>query len=122
MSATGQGGVTLIAGQNHGQLSPVTIDGGNQLVFSHDVGRYAFSVLVTDGGANRGQLLTGADNILILQPDVNTVIVQNTGVADASVYISIRWEEPSSELDLVLAGAAPGSVSDPRIVIETPPG
>lgn len=121
MSATGQGGVTLIAGQSHGQLEPVALAGGDQLVFTHNVGRYAFSVIVTDGGINRGQVLTSADGIFIVQPDVNTVIVQNTD-ATRNVYISVRWEEPSSELDLVLSGAQAGSIDDPRIVVESIPG
>lgn len=121
MSATGQGGVTLIAGQNHGQLDPVGIDAGQQLVFTHNVGRFAFSVIVTSGDLNRGQVLTGADGVSILQPDVNTLVVLNGSESDLLVYISVRWEEPSSELDLVLAGATPGSVDDPRIVIETGP-
>jgi hypothetical protein len=113
MSATGQGGVSVIAGQSHGQLSPVTIPASGFLTFTHNVGRFAFSVLVTDGGANYGQVLTSADDMFVTQPDANTVVVSNNSGDNKPVFISCRWEEPTPELDLI-------SASDPRIEIEQP--
>lgn len=118
MSATGQGGVTIITGVNHASLAPVAIPSGSQLVFSHNVGRRAFSVIVTSGdpAGNYGQVLTSADNVFVTQPDVNTIVVAYpVGASDEIVFISCRWEEPTPELDLVLAP------SDARIEIEPIP-
>lgn len=118
MSATGQGGVTIITGRNHSTLFPVSIPSGSELVFTHNVGRRAFSVIVTSGNplGNYGQVLTGADNVFVIQPNENQIIVQYpVGVADEIVFISCRWEEPTPELDLVPVGSG-------KIVIqEIPP-
>lgn len=118
MSATGQGGVTLITGSNHSTMVPVAIPSGSQLVFAHNVGRRAFSVVVTSGdpAGNYGQVLGSADNVFVAQPDENTIVVSYpVGVAPEIVFISCRWEEPTPELDLVLAE------SDARITIEQIP-
>lgn len=117
MSATGQGGVTIITGSNHATLSPVAIPSGSQLVFTHNVGRRAFSVIVTSGDVmgNFGQVLTGADNVFVTQPTANQIVVAYTsGIAPEVVFISCRWEEPTPELDLVSAGSG-------KIVIEQIP-
>jgi len=115
MSATGQGGVSIIAGQTHSALSPVSIPSAGTLTFTHNVGRYAFSVIVTSGGGNYGQVLTSTNDMFVSQPDVNTIVVTNNGGDEATVFVSCRWEEPTPELDLV-------SASDPRVVIENPEG
>lgn len=118
MSATGEGGVTLISGRNHSTLIPVSIPSGSQLVFTHNTGRRAFSVIVTSGdeNGNFGQVLTSADNMFISQPNANQIIVAYTsGRAPEIVFISCRWEEPTPELDLVPSG-------DARIVIQPIPG
>lgn len=116
MSATGQGGVSVIAGSNHATLTPVAIPSGSQLVFTHNVGRRAFSVIVTSGeAASYGQVLTSADNVFVSQPDVDTIVVAYpVGAAPELVFISCRWEEPTPELDLVL-------VQDSRVEIEEIP-
>lgn len=122
MSATGQGGVTVIAGRSHSTLNPVAIPSGYELVFEHNVGRRAFSVIVTSGApASYGQVLTSADNMLVSQPDANTIRVAYTsGVEPELVFISCRWEEPSPELDLAQFETA-GMQNDPRIsIIEIP--
>lgn len=124
MSATGQGGVTLIAGRNHSTLNPVSIPSGSELVFQHNVGRRAFSVIVTSGdpSGNYGQVLTSADNVIVSQPNVNTIRVAYTyGAAPELVFISCRWEEPTPELDLVVF-EGPGGSNDPRISLVQIPG
>lgn len=124
MSATGQGGVTVIAGRNHSTLYPVAIPSGFELVFAHNVGRRAFSVIVTSGdpSGNYGQVLTAADNVFVTQPDVNTIRVAYTiGAAPELVFISCRWEEPTPELNLVVFEGQGGS-NDPRIsIVALPP-
>lgn len=121
MSATGQGGVTLIAGRNHGELSPVTLAAGNILTFTHNVGRRAYQVLVTSGApANAGAVLTPISNVLVAQPNVNTITVLNSTLASISIFVACRWEENTAELDLVLTNGAAGT-SDPRVVIAAPP-
>lgn len=117
MSATGQGGVTIITGRNHSTLFPVAIPSGSELVFTHNVGRRAFSVLVTSGDplGNFGQVLTSADNVFVIQPNVNQIVVQYpSGITAEIVFISCRWEEPTPELDLV-------PVDSGKIVIQVIP-
>ena len=120
MSATGQGGITLITGVNHGSLSPITIPASNTLVFTHGVNRRAFSVLVTSGDpANYGQLLTNLVSVSQPQDGVtgryDSIVVSNDdAVNPITVFVSCRWEEPTPELDLVSAG-------DARLEIEPPP-
>jgi hypothetical protein len=117
MSATGQGGVTIITGRNHSTLIPVAIPSGSELVFTHNVGRRAFSVIVTSGNPaeNYGQVLTSADNVFVVQPNENQIVVQYPfGASDEIVFISCRWEEPTPELDLV-------PVDSGKIVIQAIP-
>lgn len=114
MSATSYGGISLITGSNHATLAPVTLASGEQLTFNHNTGRRAFSVLVT---SSDGQVLTGNDGLFVSQPTTNSVVVANTGRVTATIYVSVRWEEPTVELDLVTPGSG-------KIVIEegpTPP-
>lgn len=114
MSATGQGGVSLITGSNHSSLLPISIPAASTLTFSHGLDRRAFSVLVTSGAAaNYGQVLTSAEGINVSQPQdgvsgrYDTIVVTNTDPVDAAVvFVSCRWEEPTIELDLVAAGDA----------------
>ena len=121
MSATGQGGVTLIAGQNHGELSPVALANGDILTFTHNVGRRAYQVLVTSGApANAGAVLTQISNVLVAQPTVNAISVANNTLAPISIFVACRWEENTAELDLVLTNGNNGT-SDPRVVIAAPP-
>lgn len=121
MSATGQNGVTLIAGQNHGELSPVTIPVGNILAFTHNVGRRAYQVIVTSGDPlNAGAVLTPAAGAIVSQPNANTILVSNGSVNPLSVFIACRWEENTVELDLVFTNGQ-GGTSDPRVVITAPP-
>lgn len=116
MSATGHGGVTLIAGSDHATLSPIAVATGEQIVFAHNVGRRAFSVLITSGDpGNYGQVLTSADGFSVAQPNVNTVMVMHDSGDTASlVFVSCRWEEPTPELDLVTA-------QDSRVQVEEIP-
>lgn len=115
MSATGQGGITLITGVNHGSLSPITIPASSTLTFAHGVNRRAFSVLVTSGdAANYGQILTNL--ISISQPQVggryDSIVVSNDDPSNPiTVFVSCRWEEPTVELDLVAAGDARLTIS-----------
>lgn len=108
MSATGQGGVSLITGSNHATFAPVTLPLNQQLVFTHNVGRRAFSVIVTSGdpAGNYGQVLNSTNSVLVTQPDENTIIVRYSGLLapEPIVFISCRWEEPTPELDLVPVG------------------
>lgn len=110
MSATGQGGVTIISGTNHSTLTPIVIPAVSQLLFRHGANRRAFSVLVTSGAdATYGQVLTGAEGVTISQPQVlgryDDILVTNTDPVDSiTVFVSCRWEEPTPELDLVRAG------------------
>lgn len=120
MSATGQGGVTLIAGQNHGELSPVALAAGDILVFTHNVGRRAYQVLVTSGDpANAGAVLTQISNVAVAQATANAISVTNNTGAPISIFVACRWEENTAELDLVLTNGDNGT-SDPRIVIAVP--
>lgn len=121
MSATGQGGVTVIAGRNHATLNPITLDPGSSLVFNHNTGRRAFSVIVTSGDPlSYGQILTSADNITIAQVTENQIQVSYSGGRGTiNIFVSCRWEEPTPELDLV---RFPGNEQenipgDPRISI-----
>ncbi len=112
MSATGQGGVSLISGQSHGELDPVVIGAGEALTFTHRVGRKAYQVLVSDGTDGYLLLNTVAT---VTQPDVNTIIVtNNAGEGSIEVYISCRWENLTTELDLI-------GPDDGRVVIENVP-
>lgn len=122
MSATGQGGVTLIAGRNHGELTPVLIaGGGGTLTFNHNVGRRAYQVIVTSGDVSPpnfeyGSVFESADGIDVEQPTVNQIVVTNTSRITAPFFIACRWEENTVELDLVLTNGNAGT-SDPRVVI-----
>lgn len=119
MSATGQGGVTLIAGRNHGELTPVLIAGaGGTLTFNHNVGRRAYQVIVSSGDpAEYGTVFGPGDGIDVAQPTVNQIVVTNTSRIASLLFIACRWEENTVELDLVLTNGNAGT-SDPRIVIE----
>lgn len=121
MSATGHGGVTLIAGQNYGQLSPVLIPSGSALTFTHNLGRRAYQVIVTSGAPiNYGAVLTSAQSVSVSQLSANAIVVSNNDESSLLVFIACRWEENTAELDLVLTDGNNGS-SDPRVVIASPP-
>lgn len=82
MSATGHGGVTVIAGQNYGQLSPVTIPAEGTLTFSHDLGRRAYQVIVTSGeDATYGSMLTSAEGLDVSQPTANQIVITNNATS-----------------------------------------
>ena len=108
MSATGQGGVSVIAGANHGQLTSVTIPSGGTLTFTHNQGRRAYQVLVTNGTSGA---LVPETVCLVAQATDDAITVQNLDEGDQSVYVACRWENLTEELDLVRA-------NDSRIVIE----
>lgn len=116
MSATGYGGVTLLAGQTHDELSPVEIPAFSSLTFTHNVGRRAFQVIVTSGNVfDYGRVLTQAD-IAVSQPSENVLVVANNNEDTRLVFIACRWEHMSYELDLVMSGPE-NSVQDSRVVI-----
>lgn len=120
MSATGHGGVTVIAGQNYGQMEPVSIPSGGSLTFTHNVGRRAYQVIVTSGNPfTYGAVLTAAQDILVAQLSANQIVVTNDSDGSALVFIACRWEENTAELDLVLSNGDAGT-SDPRVVIAAP--
>jgi len=108
MSATSQGGVSVIAGANHGSLVPVSLASGATLTFTHGLGRRAYQVLVTDGV--NGRLMTNAE-MTVTQATVNAVSVQNATGGVLTIYVAIRWENLTAELDLIAA-------TDSRVSIE----
>lgn len=95
MSAIGKG-VTLIAGSQLDNLSPITIPAFNKLVFSHYVGRKAWEIILTDP---EGAVEGGIDVVQTLgvRPAPDTVEIFNNAGAPRPLFISIRWEENSIE-------------------------
>lgn len=109
MSATGQGGISVITGSNHAQLAPVSIGSLSTLEFTHNVGRKAYQVIVTDGDS--GAILVS--EVAVSQPSANKIAVQNVTEGSLLVYIACRWENLTAELDLV-------SATDSRVEIVPP--
>lgn len=115
MAALGQGGVTILAGANHGQLSPITLTAGQTLVFDHGLNRRAFQVIVSSGAdANFGQLL----QLPVAQPlaggRYDTIAIENDTLATVQVFVACRWEENSVEASYIASG-------DARLEIQNPP-
>lgn len=125
MSATGSG-VTLIysnqldgyippgsppsAGSTHAAMAPVLLPPGTAGVrFYHYVGKKAFQVLVSDANGN---LRPQGDSILVSQtlgvrPAPDVVYVQKTDAEnDEQWFVSIRWQENSTEASLVTADSS----------------
>ena len=104
MSALGQGGVTILSGENHGQLAPIAIPAGQSLTFNHGLNRRAFQVLVSSGAdANFGQILMLPISQPVSGGEYNQVVVQNDTQAEVQVFVACRWEENSVELSLIAA-------------------
>lgn len=116
MSALGKG-IAVIVATTHSDMSPITIPALTTLIFTHNLNKIAFEVIITDSAGN---MVNAADDIVVTQPlsgvpaVFRTVNVTNVGARDdVTVYISIRWEENTTELDLIPQG-------DPRVVITAP--
>lgn len=107
MSAAGQGGISIITGSSHAELAPVTIPAFGNLVWTHNVGRIAFQVLVTD---SNGNVLSPQQGIVVTQT-TSALTVSNGNESDVVVYIAPRWEENTVELNLIPPG-------DSRVVIQ----
>lgn len=102
MSATGQNGLSIIVGTTHDDMSPVLIpDNGGFLLFTHNVGRVAYQVIITD---DQGNVVNNAvPNFWSVSQTVNAIRVQNNSVAGSTpVYIAPRWEENTVELSTLL--------------------
>lgn len=122
MSATGSG-ITLIysdqldgyvppgsppsAGATRPAMAPVPLPPGTAGVrFYHYVGKKAFQVIVTDADGN---LRPKGSSIVITQtlgvrPAPDVVYVQKTDAEnDEAWFVSIRWQENSTEASLVTA-------------------
>lgn len=121
MSATGKG-TTLIysdqldgtaplggsAGATRPAMTPVFLNAGDTLTFSHFVGRKAWQVLITSGDDDFfGSLLWSASHVVTqtlgVRPLPDTVSIYTTKTG--SVYVSIRWEENSTEVDAIPVGS-----------------
>lgn len=111
MSAIGKG-VTLIAGSQLDNLSPITIPAFNKLVFSHYVGRKAWEVIVTD--QNGGFVITKVTQTLGVRPAPDTVEIFNEEAVERQRFISIRWEENSVETDAVATGSSSVVITQPQ--------
>jgi hypothetical protein len=107
MSATGHGGVSIIFGENHAELKPVLLLSGQNMVFTHNLGRKAYQVLVTDA-ANGARVPNTV--VAVTQPTANAVVLTNLNEGDTTVYTAIRWEDFTPSLDLIHS-------DDPRVGI-----
>lgn len=110
MSATGTG-TTIIGGKNISSLLPVFLNPGEFLVFTHNLGRAAFSVRVTEADPATPDFLgcdqlslsfVGAPAGIHLFQTPNVLTVSNDGAVSRSFYIEAKWEEKSEELNLEL--------------------
>lgn len=101
MSAIGQGGVSIISGTTHSELSTITIPNGSSCIFTHNVGRTAFQVLVTD---QHGNILDPWASGLFINQTPDVLTVANASDLIYQVYISPRWEENTVELSLIPPG------------------
>ena len=102
MSATGQGGVSLIASPNSGNTTGVAIPNGQSLKYTHNVGKKAYQVLVTDPNGN---ILNVAGGITVTQ-STGVITVANSSGGALTVFIEARWEENSAEVTLVPSNSA----------------
>lgn len=98
MSALGTG-TTFLTGSSDGQFTPITLAAGQQLTFTHNFGRRAFEIRPTDA-------VTGAptgcyDDLEIDQPTVDTITIYNGSAVARSIYVQVRWEVPSMDLDII---------------------
>lgn len=107
MSALGTG-TTFLTGSSDGLFTPVALAAGQQVTFTHNFGTRAFEIRATDSVTGA---LTGCfDEVEIDQPTVNSITVYNGSAIARSLYIQVRWEVPSMDLDIVRP-------SDSRMVI-----
>ncbi len=104
MSRTGSG-VSLIAGHDQQNLTPIALANGDSLIFTHNLDRRAYQVLVSDGVD--GRIYSDAD-VTVTQTANAVTAVNNLNAI--TVYMTVRWENPTIELDLVRS-------TDPRIVV-----
>lgn len=96
MSATGQGGISLIVGSDRTVLSPVSLPANGILTYTHGLKRRAFSVIVTSGDPlTYGQVLTTFDGVTVSQWNTNQIVV--TSMYARRVFIACQWEEPASD-------------------------
>jgi hypothetical protein len=115
MSAIGQG-VTLICGNQldgyagsppasgvREAMVPVTFNPFDEMTLSHYVGRKAWQILISD---DNGAIQTGfiINQTLGARPAPDTVFIKNQSVAVKNVFISIRWQENSTEAALFSVG------------------
>ena len=106
MSAIGSG-VTLIAGSQLDNLTPISVSGGDTVTFSHFVGKKAWQIIVTDDDGNIRSDMP-ATQTLNARPAADTIAIA-VG-ATASIFISIRWQENSVEASMI-------PVDSPSVVI-----
>lgn len=104
MSRTGSG-VSLIAGNDQSNLTPIALVGGSTLTFTHNLNRRAYQILVSDG--TNGQLYPNS-GVTVTQTLNAVTLVNNLGAI--TVYVAVRWENMSEELDLLRS-------TDSRIVV-----
>ncbi len=104
MSRTGSG-VSLIAGHDQQNLTPIAMAGGETLTFTHNLNRRAYQVIVSDGVNGT---IYGNAGVTVTQTANAVVCVNNLG--SITVFVAIRWENPTIELDLLAS-------TDPRIVV-----
>jgi hypothetical protein len=110
MSAIGSG-VTLIAGSQLDNLSPISVASGDTVTFSHFVGKKAWQIVVTDDNGNIRSDMP-ATQTLNARPAADTIEIVAGDAAD--IFISIRWQENSVEASMI-------PVDSPSVVI-TPSG
>jgi len=112
MSAIGSG-ITVISGSQLDASIPVALTSGQQLTFSHYVGKKAWQIICSDA---QGNIVTGWAILqtLSVTPGVADTI-RLTAPSTGSFFISIRWQENSAETSMIPVDSA-------SVVIVTPPG
>jgi hypothetical protein len=102
MSAIGSG-VTLIAGSQLDNLTPISVASGDTITFSHFVGKKAWQIVVTDDNGNIRSDMP-ATQTLNARPAADTIEIVAGDTAD--IFISIRWQENSVEASMIPVGSS----------------
>ena len=113
MSAIGSG-ITVISGSQLDASIPVVLTTGQVLTFSHFVGKKAWQIICSDA---QGNIITGWGIVQVLSGVFGTAdtIALTTPAPGGSYFISIRWQENSTETSMIPVDSA-------SVVITPPPG
>lgn len=109
MSAIGSG-VTIIAGSQLDGMTPLSLNAGDEVIFSHFVGKKAWQILVSDDtGAIRTDMSIFQQ--LNARPLPDTIRI-GPAPTQRQIFIAIRWQENSVEASMIAADSSSISIQN----------